>query len=80
MNDTNTSNNRINTENAIDTGLIPKPAPAPIKLAKMKIRLTNTVTIMCPAIMFANNRTINTNGFVITPESSTIGIKGQWEL
>ena len=60
----------------MDRGLIPNPAAVPIILPKIKIKLTNTVTIMCPAIMLAKSRTINTNGFVITPVSSTMGING----
>ncbi len=71
------SSNKINTENPTDTGLIAYPAAGPIKWAKTNIKLTKTVTIICPANIFANSRTINTNGFVITPVNSTIGISGK---
>ncbi len=60
----------------METGLAAIPTHGLKRLAKIKIRLTNTVIIMCPAIMFAKSRTISTNGFVITPVSSTTGIKG----
>lgn len=60
----------------MEMGLAAKPAIGPYKLANTNIKLIKTVTIMWPASMFANNRTIKTNGFVITPESSTMGING----
>ena len=60
----------------METGLAKNPKTGPYRLAKINIRLIKTVTIMWPASMLANNRTIKTNGLVITPESSTIGIKG----
>ena len=60
----------------MDIGLAANPIAGLNRLAKIKIKLTKTVTIMCPASMLAKSRTIKTNGFVITPESSTIGING----
>ena len=60
----------------MDIGLAAKPAAVPNNPVNMNIILINTVTIRCPAIIFANKRTIKTNGFVINPDSSTMGIKG----
>ena len=44
-----------------------------LKMNIMDIRLR---TMMCPAVMLAKSRTINTKGFVKTPINSTIGING----
>lgn len=66
----------MKTEKATETGLAAKPNTVPYNFEKIKIKLIKTVTIMCPANMFAKRRTIKTNGFVINPESSTMGISG----
>ena len=70
----------MNTANATEMGLTPKPAAGPIKLPKIKIKLRKTVTIMCPANMLANKRIIKTNGFVIIPVISKKGISGMGSL
>jgi len=64
-----------NIVNAIETGDTPKPNPACMS-PKMKIRLKKPRAMICPAVIFANRRTINTNGFVSIPIISITGIKG----
>ena len=36
-----------------------------------KIKLIKLSTMMCPAVILANKRTINAKGFVIIPNNST---------
>lgn len=57
----------MNNENATETG-------ATAILLKMKINDINAKIIICPAVIFANNRIIKEIGFVKIPISS-IGIK-----
>lgn len=61
---TNNSNPYINNEKAIDTGEI--QAVSKIKISAIKLNM-----MMCPAVKFANKRTINENGFVNIPKTST---------
>ena len=42
--------------------------------SKIKIKETKLNKMMCPAVMLANSRTINENGFINTPTIST-GVK-----
>jgi len=61
--------------NATEMTDIPYPAQMFI-WPKINIKLKNPIAIMCPAEILANNRTINTKGFVNIPVISIIGIKG----
>ena len=61
--------------NAVEN--IPMPDPAPMACPpspKMKIKLVNARMMMCPALMFAVKRIINTAGFMMMLNTS-IGTK-----
>lgn len=61
---TNNSRTSMKITNATDTGAMASDL-------KMKIREIKLNTIMCPAVIFANNLTINANGLESTPITST---------
>ena len=69
---TSSSNKLMKTVKATLNGLTAKPKLGFI-FPKIKIRLKKPKMMMCPAVMLANNRSINTKGFKITPKIS-IGI------
>ncbi len=71
---TKISNNPLKIANPTETIDTLYPAIAPPILAKIKIRLIKERITICPAVIFANNLNINTNGFVNTPKIS-IGTK-----
>ena len=60
----------MNNEKATETGAI-------AMVLKMKINDIKAKIMMCPAVMFANNRIINEIGFVKIPINS-IGIKNNF--
>ena len=64
----------INKTNATEATDTPYPATGPIKSPKINIRLKKDNIMMWPAVMFANNLIIRTNGFKSTPNIS-IGVK-----
>jgi hypothetical protein len=61
---TNSSRQSINNTKSIDTGAIASDL-------KMNIRLTRLRMIICPAVIFANKRTMRANGFANIPITST---------
>ena len=66
--------NTVNTNDRADT---PKPSPAFIS-PKINIKLKNARAIMCPAVMFANKRIINTNGRKNKPKISVFDNKYEY--
>ena len=57
------SNTSMNNANPTATGEIHH-------VLKTKIKPTKLITMMCPAVMFANKRIINANGLVRIPTTS----------
>lgn len=68
-NATNNSRNPMKMVNTNENKDTPNPKPAFIS-PKMKIKLKKANAIMWPAVMFANNRIINTNGRKNKPKIS----------
>ena len=77
---TRTSMSNINIENDTDTTTVAPPTTIPPTPAKINIKSVNTITIMCPPIIFAKRRIVNAAGFVKIPKSSIIGIIGSGHL
>ena len=64
-----TNNSKVEMNKAIGTDKPPQAAFSLIKMIEIKAKI-----MMCPAVIFANKRTINANGFVKIPTIS-IGTK-----
>ena len=61
----------------MNNGIVEVPYPRTIFCSpKMKIMHKKLKMMTCPAVMFANNRTVSENGLVNIPKISTIGMIG----
>lgn len=75
INATSNSKKFMKMTKMTERGEIAKPN-AVSEAPSTKIKLTNPSMIMWPAVMLANNLSVNTTGFTNTPTNSITGISG----